>query len=121
MTVFPVLSGCWLSKACSIGFVVLIALPVTAPFQTVGVSELLGGNAHQRARFESFGVLLASSPDDTACSTIPPLDGTEVRLKLGSRSVNEIGEFASFHLRPLAQSVAPTGLVSGQPVTVLRL
>jgi hypothetical protein len=104
----------------SVCFVVLIVLPITAPFQTVRLVELLRGNTQRRVGVDA-NVSFVSSFQDTAFSTVPLLDGTEGRLKLESRSVNETWNGPHFRLVVLPHWCMPLAARGEQAVTILRL
>lgn len=120
MNVIARVNRCWLSKAWSIGFAVLIVLPVTAPFQTVGLADLLFGHAGSVVRMLS-NVRLSSGANDSAFSTVPVFDGTEGRLKLQSQTANEIWKCCDFVAAILPDTVTPFRVGRVLRDTVLRI
>jgi hypothetical protein len=107
------------SRICSIGFAVLITLPITEPFQTVSLSELLMSAAHSMALAANATVVAA--PRDTAVSVVPPVDQTEGRLKVESRSTAEKWQSPDFHQAIIQSGVVQTQPCADQSTPVLRL
>jgi hypothetical protein len=117
-----------LTRFCAVWYVVLIAVPFTAPSQTIDLADFLGGHAsHHGGQFAATPVL-ASLLADTDLSLIPALETTAARLKLDSRLVPHGANFATASCLPapataiLAQpssSAAPLGRHPALP-TILR-
>jgi hypothetical protein len=75
-----------LSRLCAVWYIVLIAVPFTAPSQTIDLADLLSGHSghHGGVQFAATPVL-ASMLADTDLSLIPALETASARLKLDSR------------------------------------
>jgi len=110
----------WVSKVCAIGFVLLIVVPVTAPFQTFSVVEL-SGRLHTAPCLDG-NVALVAFPRDAAVSTASASGAHSVRSKLESHSDSERRSGA---YRPLEfsspSSTPPAGPADQQRAAVLRV
>ena len=115
-----ILRGCWLSKICSIGFVLLIVSPMTAPFQTVDAGGLFGRPARQVVG-SATNASLVPSAGETTVSTVPPVDGTEGRLKLESRSASDFRTAAMSRLPAVGPCFAAASPLRAPQRLVLRL
>jgi hypothetical protein len=117
-----------LSRFCAVWYIVLIAVPFTAPSQTIDLADILGGHAgHHGGQFAATP-MLASLLADTDLSLIPALETTAARLKLDSRLVPHGSNFATASCLPAAatailaqpsSSAAPLGRHRALP-TILR-
>jgi hypothetical protein len=117
-----------LSRFCAVWYIVLIAVPFTAPSQTIDLAEILGGHAgHHGGQFAATPIL-ASLLADTDLSLIPALETTAARLKLDSRLVPHGSNSATASCLPAAatailaqafSSAAPHGRHRALP-TILR-
>ena len=109
------------SKICCLTLTMLIVLPVTAPFQTVSMAQLLHGEQHETLAIAS-QIARSTPPVETLVSPDPPYDGTGCRLKLESRSVrdalNAVARRPSRFAHPVA--AAPAGILQVSS-TILRL
>jgi hypothetical protein len=117
----PGLNRSWLVKSWAISFVILIVLPITAPFQTITLSELLAANPPENSAVDSTIPFLSCSID-SAFSVVPPVDGTEGRLKLESRSAASLLNDPDLQQAVFSPLSAPNAIRSERPpVSVLRL
>jgi hypothetical protein len=91
----PLLMSPRLSRLCAVWYIVLIALPFTAPSQTIDLVDLLSGNASLHGVQFAPTPALASLLADTDLSLIPALETTAAQLKFGSRSAPEGLNFAT--------------------------
>jgi hypothetical protein len=91
----PLLMSPRLSRLCAAWYIVLIALPFTAPSQTIDLLDLLSGNASLHGVQFAPTPVLASLLADTDLSLIPALETTAAQLKLGSRSAPNGLNFAT--------------------------
>jgi len=119
VTLFPALSRRRISRVCAAVFVILIVLPTTAPFQTVSFTELFGALRAAVAGCVS-QVPLVSATKETAVSIVPPLDGTEGRLKNESRASSSLGAM-DMRSAGVALALAGTSVRSSFVVAVLRI
>jgi hypothetical protein len=95
-----------LSRFCAVWYIVLIAVPFTAPSQTIDLADFLGGHAgHHGGQFAATPVL-ASLLADTDLSLIPALETTAARLKLDSRLAPDGSNFATASCLPSAATAS---------------
>jgi hypothetical protein len=120
VTVFPALSRWRVSRACAALFVILIVLPTTAPFQTVSFTELFGALRAVVAGSVS-QVPLVSTTKETAVSIVPPLDGTEGRIRNESQSSSLLGSATDTRGTDLGLALAGASIRSSLIVPVLRI
>jgi len=116
---FARLSRSLVSRLCALGFAVLIVLPITEPFQTVSLPELVAPVAHAGAA--ATPAPLVARTKDTAVSVVPSVDQTEGRLKVESRSVGEKWKSPDFQQSFVQTPVIHTEQPTDQSVGVLRL
>jgi hypothetical protein len=91
-----------LSRLCAVWYIVLIAVPFTAPSQTIDLADFLSGHSgHHGVQFAATPVL-ASLLADTDLSLVPALETTAARLKLDSRLVPNGSNFATASCLPAA-------------------
>ena len=91
-----------LSRLCAVWYIALIAVPFTAPSQTIDLADLLSGHSgHHGVQFEATPAL-ASLLADTDLSLIPALETTAARLKLDSRSAPSGSNFVTESRLPAA-------------------
>jgi hypothetical protein len=76
-----------LSRLCAIWYIALIAMPFTAPSQTIDLADFLSGDSSLHGVQFAPTPVLASLLADTDLSLIPALETTAARLKLESRLV----------------------------------
>jgi hypothetical protein len=124
----PLLMSPTLSRLCAVWYIVLIAMPFTAPSQTIDLVDLLSGDASLHGVQFAPTPMLASLLADTDLSLIPALETTAAQLKLGSRSApnglnfataSSLAASAATTLAPPVSSTAAIGLHLAFP-TILR-
>jgi hypothetical protein len=107
------------SRGCSLAFALLIVLPLTEPFQTVSLSELLASVVHAGAAAATAPIVVATK--DTGVSVVPPTDQTEGRLKVESRSTAEKWKSPDCHRSIFQTPLLQNAERADQSATVLRL
>jgi hypothetical protein len=91
-----------LSRLCAVWYIALIALPFTAPSQTIDLADLLSGHAGHRGVQFAATPALASLLADTDLSLIPALETAAARVKLDSRSAPSGSNFVTASRLPAA-------------------
>lgn len=97
-----------LSRLCAVWYIVLIALPFTAPSQTIDLADFLSGHSGRHGVQFAATPALASLLADTDLSLIPALETTAARLKLDSRSVPNGSNFVIAFRLPAAATAIPS-------------
>jgi hypothetical protein len=97
-------------------FVLLIISPVTAPFETIALSELLANGQHRAMSVRMDAAPVVNSPAaDDGVSTQPPDDRPEGRLEFQGRSAAEMPT-----PEPMPGQLTPGGYVIPE-VSVIQL
>jgi len=90
-----------LSRLCAVWYIALIAVPFTAPSQTIDLADFLSGRSGHGVQFAATRVL-ASLMADTDLSLIPALETAAARLKVDSRLAPTGSNFVTASRLPAA-------------------